>query len=270
MKRVPNPITDRGNEAQRPFGAFTLVELLVVIAIIALLASILLPVLGKGRSKALRVVCLNNIKQVMLGESLYFNDNNDYVPWPNWEGGPNNLGQGWAYNPRLQGLGPRGGLLWSYAKNTQVFVCPLDMQRTNSSAIPPDVTLSYKELFQQRGVPFISYICNGAVVDWTMWNGTRTQKSSRFKPTNYLFWEADERIPFFLDDGSSPPSQGLTIRHDNGGTVAAFDGHAEWMTYFKYYSLVGGAPFPEPRLPLSPGALPNDFWCDPQYPDGLF
>src|SRR5688572_5861073 len=115
--------------------AFTLVELLVVIAIIALLIAILLPVLGRAKEQANRVVCLSQHKQLLLACSFYANDNKGYLPHCNW------LGQeitarvpGWLYDGASP-AGPGGfktetnlktGALWRYIRNAKLYKCPLD------------------------------------------------------------------------------------------------------------------------------------------------
>jgi len=61
-------------------GAFTLIELLVVIAIIAILAGMLLPVLGRAKEDSIRIKCVNNGKQLGLAMQMYGDDNGALLP----------------------------------------------------------------------------------------------------------------------------------------------------------------------------------------------
>lgn len=114
--------------------AFTLIELLVVIAIIAILAAILLPVLGQAKKRAIQVQCLNNVKQLGLGMTLYTGENNDVYPFLASKNGY--LPQDWIYwrisvnypppskSPIMAELG--AGAASTNGGANSVFKCPAD------------------------------------------------------------------------------------------------------------------------------------------------
>ncbi len=74
IRRLPGPA---GCET---VAGFTLVELLVVIGIIAVMLSILLPVLGKSRARARELHCAANLRQLGACLVIYANQNRGWLP----------------------------------------------------------------------------------------------------------------------------------------------------------------------------------------------
>ncbi len=117
MRRIaihPGKRTDPGR------ACFTLVELLVVVAIIALLASLLLPALGRAKAKGRRIACVSNQRQLLLALTMFAEDNDGRFPW--WLDPPEGTkGRTWTWQHFY--------LLSNEIVTPKVLHCPSDAER---------------------------------------------------------------------------------------------------------------------------------------------
>lgn len=67
-------------------GAFTLIELLVVLALVSLLGCLLLPAMARTHIRSSGSGCLSNYRQMMVGWSMYMDENDDIMV-PNSQAG---------------------------------------------------------------------------------------------------------------------------------------------------------------------------------------
>jgi prepilin-type N-terminal cleavage/methylation domain-containing protein len=228
-----------------PLGAFTLIELLVVIAIIAILASLLLPVLAKAKEKGQRARCISNVKQILLSTHMYVLDFNDILPYTSWSSDTLNVAN-WCYM-RTNGT-PKDrvdrGQLWPYLTQKLIFWCPIE--QTNNAA------------FRARDMQVSSYTMNGSVSGFQTSPTGRpyvSYKMVQFKPHYMIYWESDERQPSYYDNVASKPDEGVSQRHTGGIIMGMFGGQTEFIKWkvYAYEAGIGGYP----------GQRPGRLWCNP-------
>jgi putative ABC transport system ATP-binding protein len=113
-----------GNQPQGG-RAFTLIELLVVIAIIAILAAMLMPALARAKAKARGIACINNLRQIGVGYSLWADDHQQKYPWavdPSDEG-TRGVAFAWVHVQAISG----------FLVTPKLLRCPCDDQRKTAA-----------------------------------------------------------------------------------------------------------------------------------------
>jgi len=250
--------------SRRP-DAFTLIELLVVIVIIAIIAAMLLPALSKAKSRAKRIECVNNLKQLQFCALSYAEDCNGVFAQnePTASMSKNSWIQGdMSDDPGIYGQVTPGvldstnvldlitGKFWPYNNSPGIYHCPSDpsfvggIPKVRSYSMSGWIGTARSQTFQSGDGGYRSFL----------------KQTDLLLPGPAQTWMLLDEHELSINDGwffvdmsdSRPFADFPATRHDRGYGISFCDGHAE---IFKM--LDGRTHWPVPGNINSP---PNPDW----------
>ncbi|MEW6360421.1 MAG: prepilin-type N-terminal cleavage/methylation domain-containing protein [Planctomycetota bacterium] len=187
---------------------FTLVELLVVMAIIAVLASMLVPVIRGVMDRARITHCLNNLRQIGTALLMYSSDYQDALPVARVEGGAED-------EPVVDPMASLSLLYPNYVPDPRLFTC----RGTDDCAddlMPGDVLLPRPDVGERT---LSKRICSfGYDCDQTLRKGANP---------SVIAVAADAPA---TRDGVTVPTENCPAHNGKGQNVLYLDGHVEFRT----------------------------------------
>jgi len=234
-----NRLSSQGKAAS---AGFTIIEVGAVIFIIAVLVALLSASLNYAKGRALRISCLDNLKELQLAWHMYVDDEADMLPLNKTATGGGNYKvfgrrastNSWVAGNPKEDVTPANielGSLYPFTTTPRLYRCPMDRSRT----------IKNSALLRNRSYSMDSFLA-----------GDNEGKDSRVKmrlpeldrPDKIFVFIEEHESSIWADGFQVLPQEGGGLsagtwsstpvdRHEQGCSLTFADGHIE---YWKWYA----------------------------------
>jgi prepilin-type N-terminal cleavage/methylation domain-containing protein len=217
---VKDGIMSRFRRNQFGRRAFTIVELLVVIAIIAVLVSLLLPVVNKTRGMAKELGCQSNLRVLIQGFIAFAADHDGQLPGVMSTSDSDPDHSDWLWGRGDINSAPQSGTVYKYIKNSNIYLCPsMDVFRGAGGDSNSKFDYGYFSIFAGARLSLVPVTSTLTHLD-----GTTEQM-----PTPIICQEDAWQVNKTNIEGDHGNVDQITHIHHGGGYYASPDGRVIWI-----------------------------------------
>jgi prepilin-type processing-associated H-X9-DG protein/prepilin-type N-terminal cleavage/methylation domain-containing protein len=232
------------SKSRNPRPHFTLIELLVVIAIIGILASMLLPALGKAKEKAQSISCTGNLKQIGQFTIQYVMD---YEAYPSY-----------SYTLTSASVASQ----WKLGATLPLYQLDYPSSVYNSVSSTTEIEGIVTCPVKTAELSTINYVSSYGYNMRLPNTGLKIQIKRVTQPTKLMINAENAGYRTLIGNGSvtelnlSLAGQAIYFRHNGRTNVAFFDGHVESRSPYQVPTVLGYSGVSTTLL------YSTDFWQD--------